>query len=927
MKRTIEALASTLLVAAACFVVAPAAWAADVQAYVLSGDEPVSISVPASNDSDDEGDQALASSKIALASAPAGVSLQPGDNVWVNGSTGDDANPGTEEYPVKTFSRAKELMDKFNSDIIWVTGALQVSGTTETWDLGGKMVMRDGAYRGTLVEVTNKGSLTLRNLVIDGGCKNGATGKADSGDGSGGSLITVRGSESTKSTLTICDGTILRNNVVAVTNHSMPESGGAIYGIYANVNVEGGSITGNSAVYGGGVCIVDDSLLTMSGGSITGNSAVKARNSGEGAGYSGTGGGVLVWRGAAMNFSGGAISENVAYNRGGGISVGGVMTYAPDSSSVLTMTGGTISNNKAGSAGGGIFVASGTNPDAGYAGSYCVAKISGGSITNNQMTGDGDSNKAFGGGAIYVNGISSDYNMFHNGELYLERVEVSDNSAAIAGGGYAGCPSSLTEVNLTNGAVFYGNKTDTGKAREIYVLASSVYGSHSGDPHYEVSPSMLGGAAYRWVYDDGAEVPLSELSGALSAARGEELCLSNALGASSAGVQRAVSLTKVHITGNTSTTRGGGIGSNGSVFIGKVDEETTEVSASKNWVDADDKDGIRPGSVTFELYRNGEYVGYQTVSPNDNGVWETTFTDLPKVDADGHEYVYTVKERAVEGYVGDVEGDAAEGFSVFNTRVTSVDVSKKWDDGDNIDGKRPASVTVDLLRDGEKIDSATIEADDNGHWGYTFSDLAKYDSEDSHEYVYTVEERAVEGYISKVAGSAADGFIITNVHEPATTSVEVTKKWVGTAAKSATVKLQVSDDGGAIWTDIEGATVELTEASGWKATFENLPAYVTGKQGVRRLYRVVEESIEDFTATYEVEGEKSDGSFEAKDGKIVKVVVTNTKNEIPPTPETSENSKKELAQTGDSTFGLFATALVAGVAALACGVGIRRRTR
>ena len=475
----------------------------------------------------------------------------------------------------------------------------------------------------------------------------------------------------------------------------------------------------------------------------------------------GTGGGICVWRGATMDFSGGTISGNKAFNRGGGISVGGGNTFAYDNQSILTMAGGTISANKAGSAGGGIFVQAGVAPDKGYGpATYCVAKITGGELIDNKMTGEGNSNMSFGGGAIYVNGYNAT-DIYHNGELYLEKAVVTDNSASIAGGGYAGCPVSVTNVCLTNGSVFYGNSTDNGNARELYVLASTAYGTHSGDPVYEISPSMLGGGAYKWVYDDGGEVPLNKLAGTLSAMRQESLSLSNALDGSSPAVQKALGLTKVRIAGNTSVTRGGGIGSNGSVFIGK-ELEVTEISLTKKWSDADNADGLRPESVVAELYRDGEYVGYQTVKADADGNWSTTFKNLPKADADGNAYTYTVKERAVEGYTSKVTGDAANGFTITNTRSTSVSVSKVWNDNDNAGGERPASVTVDLLRDGEKVDSAKIQAGDDGSWSHTFAGLAKYDPADGHEYVYTVEEQKVDGYESKVEGSAKDGYTITN---------------------------------------------------------------------------------------------------------------------------------------------------------------------
>ena len=698
--------------------------------------------------------------------------LQPGDSIYVNGETGDDANSGTKNEPVKTFSRAKRLLKQYKSDIIWVAGALEVNGTTEAWDLGGKMIMRDGRFNGDLVRVTNKGKLTLNNIVLDGGCTNGAMGIATEGDGGGGSLVSVRGrygdSVSDTSTLTIGEGAILRNNAISLAKEadgSLPASGGGVFAAYGNVNVEGGTITGNTAVYGGGICGVYDVKVTMSSGEISDNSAINGSNGLVGPSGTGTGGGVCVWRGATMDFSGGTITGNTAYNRGGGISVGGGSTFRYDNQSILTMTDGTISGNKAGSAGGGIFVQAGYALNEGYSSAtYCIAKITGGTLSGNAMTGEGNSNKEFGGGAIYVNGYN-DTDVFHKGELYLVRAVVTGNSASLAGGGYAGCPVSRTSIELTNGSVFYGNSTDNGNARELFILASTAYGTHSGDPVYEISPSMLGGGAYKWVYDDGTEVPLNKLAGTLSAVLQESLSLSNALDGSSPAVQKALGLATVRITGNSSVTRGGGIGSNGSVFIGK-ELETTEVSASKQWADADNADGKRPESVVVELYRDGEYVGYQTVKAGTDGNWSTTFKNLPKFDTDGREFAYTVKERAVEGYASEVSGDAKDGFTITNTRSTSVSVSKAWNDGDNADGKRPASVTVDLLRDGEKIDSAKIEAGDDGSWSHTFAGLAKYDPADGHEYAYTVAEHAVEGYESKVEGSAKDGFTITNTKKP-----------------------------------------------------------------------------------------------------------------------------------------------------------------
>lgn len=694
---------------------------------------------------------ATAPAVSAAANAPRAPERQSA--IYVNGDSGDDANPGTESAPVKTFARAKQLLESSGGDIIYVTSALRVTDDAGTWELGGKTLARGNDYHGDLIGVLRGGVLTLKDIVIDGRSGDGQTGVATSAWGDGGSLVAVHGG-----VLTIAEGAILQNNSVESRGNWYPEGGGAVFVNGGTVNVEGGTIRNNEAVQGGGIYAIYGAVVNMSSGTITGNRAIEGASKTLPSDYGGNGGGICATNGSRVNFSGGTITGNSAFERGGGISVGAY--YASEMSNpILTMTGGTVTGNTAGSAGGGIFVQAGYSASAnGGTPTYAIAYITGGGITDNAMTGTGRGNKTFGGGGIYVNGYSSVYSNFHNGELYLANLEVSNNYAATAGGGYAACPVSLTEISLTNGAAFYGNTTDAGNARELYIMASLAYGTHSGDPVYEISPSMLGGGAYRWVNDNGEEVPLDRLKGILRAFWNETLSLSNDLSASDPGVQKALGLVKVRITGNTSTTRGGGIGSNGSVFIGKS-VDTTEISLSKTWDDANDKDGIRPATIKVNLYRDGEYVGYQTMRPDSDGNWSMTFENLPKNDASGHVYTYTVEEREVTGYTATIDGDAVNGYSVINTLSVSISGIKVWVDANNQDGMRPLAITVNLLRDGLIRDTKIVTADDN--WSFLFDGLAKYD-EDGNEYVYTIAEEAVEGYTSKLEGDAVNGFTITN---------------------------------------------------------------------------------------------------------------------------------------------------------------------
>ena len=75
----------------------------------------------------------------------------------------------------------------------------------------------------------------------------------------------------------------------------------------------------------------------------------------------------------------------------------------------------------------------------------------------------------------------------------------------------------------------------------------------------------------------------------------------------------------------------------------------------------------------------------------------------------------------MEGYETSVDG-----FNITNTyttETTEVKGSKTWNDADNQDGKRPESITVRLLANGEEKDSQTVTADENGNWTYSFEKL------------------------------------------------------------------------------------------------------------------------------------------------------------------------------------------------------------
>ena len=261
--------------------------------------------------------------------------------------------------------------------------------------------------------------------------------------------------------------------------------------------------------------------------------------------------------------------------------------------------------------------------------------------------------------------------------------------------------------------------------------------------------------------------------------------------------------------------------------ITNTNTEKVNVPVKKEWV------GPKAGPVTVRLLADGVDTG-KTITLSDSNSWTDTFSGLDKYKADGTAIVYTVKEEDIANYTVAITGDITSGFTITNTNTEKVSVSgtKTWNDNNNQDGKRPTSVTANLLKNGTKVDSKTVTPDASGDWKYSFDGLDKYDATGT-EITYTVSEDPVDGYTSTVAGTS-----ITNSYTPETTVVKVTKAWVGPKAGPVTVHLLA--DG----TDT-GKTLTLDETSNWTGTFSNLPKY---KDGTAITYTVKEDDITNYTS-------------------------------------------------------------------------------
>lgn len=174
------------------------------------------------------------------------------------------------------------------------------------------------------------------------------------------------------------------------------------------------------------------------------------------------------------------------------------------------------------------------------------------------------------------------------------------------------------------------------------------------------------------------------------------------------------------------------------------------ISVAKHWVDEDNRDNKRPESVTIQLLANGKDTGRSLVLNAENG-WSGHFDDLLKTE-NGREIQYTVREvGTTKGYEAAITGNQSQGFTVTNTYETEkikIEGKKTWEDGDNVDGKRPESITIRLLANGVEKDSRKVTEKEG--WKWTFSDLPKF--EKGKEITYTIAEDPVENYTSEVKG-------------------------------------------------------------------------------------------------------------------------------------------------------------------------------
>lgn len=273
----------------------------------------------------------------------------------------------------------------------------------------------------------------------------------------------------------------------------------------------------------------------------------------------------------------------------------------------------------------------------------------------------------------------------------------------------------------------------------------------------------------------------------------------------------------------------------------------TSVTASVTWDDADDEDGIRPKSVSFQLKADGENVG-DAITVNAGSNWTKTWEDLPEKKA-GKALTYTVAVSDIpteeDQYTVTTSGDAASGFVFKASHVsTSVEipVSVTWDDAENQDGARIEAVEAELYANGEATgNKVTLNAENNWTAKFASVDVKK----DGTRIKYEVKGTEADGYDVSVAGDILDekGLVLTYKHIPAVVNVSARVSWNDAnnqdGIRPTDTLVQLYADGTALG---DKAVIESNKE--WTKTWSNLPKYKAGKEIA---YNVIAYAVSGYT--------------------------------------------------------------------------------
>lgn len=184
--------------------------------------------------------------------------------------------------------------------------------------------------------------------------------------------------------------------------------------------------------------------------------------------------------------------------------------------------------------------------------------------------------------------------------------------------------------------------------------------------------------------------------------------------------------------------------------------EEVELKGEKKWADDGNRDRKRPGKIKVHLFADGKEIQEKTVTEKED--WAYEFTGLPKYRDGGEEIVYTITEDSVPNYTTEIEGmDITNSYTPGKTSVT---VTKTWDDQNDLEGKRPDDIRVQLYAN-DKKEGTTVILNEKNKWTHTWQDLNQ--NADGKPIKYTVKEvTELKDYEVSVDVENKGNIVITN---------------------------------------------------------------------------------------------------------------------------------------------------------------------
>lgn len=255
-----------------------------------------------------------------------------------------------------------------------------------------------------------------------------------------------------------------------------------------------------------------------------------------------------------------------------------------------------------------------------------------------------------------------------------------------------------------------------------------------------------------------------------------------------------------------------------------------DVDAYVVWDDDSNNDGIRPPAIDLQLCVDDTPVAGSEKSVTLSGsgnTWFYRFRNVQKYNTPpgsetAVEIPYNIAVNEPSGYT--VEYNNYTAILHHDKDLVSRTTHVEWQDNNDQDGKRPASMAVQLYGDNVPLEGKVVLLSDANNWTYTWDELPKF-ADGGREVSYSA--RVTSSLVDYTAKSA--GMTIEMTYVPSSTSISAFVTWTdennADGLRPDFITAELEADGKAT-----GDRQVLSATNGWTMTWSNYPIYKDGKR-------------------------------------------------------------------------------------------------